>query len=155
MEGMKRHIPRWRGWAHLWSVLSLFVIAASWGGWAWLAISDHREIAELKAQIEWQKHPPAGLHIKHGVQILERVNALTFHAQVQDTATGEWEKFDITSCPGHPLTTKEIQAGVTLPLLQWYEDYEHSCQIVDGHWGGYSLLRDRGKPILTAFTEEP
>lgn len=138
------------------AVILCIVIALSW-----VDIDNHREIASLKRQL-WtaqekqrrQEEVPPDLVIMHRVEVLNRISEKTFHAQVQNPATGEWTEFDVTSCPGHPKTTNEIQAGVTLPLLQYVEDHAHSCQILDGRWGGYTLLRDTASvPILTAFKE--
>jgi uncharacterized protein Usg len=48
-KNLEKHIPR--GFARIWAMLSLFIIAASWSGWAYLAVTDHREIMALKTEL--------------------------------------------------------------------------------------------------------
>jgi hypothetical protein len=155
---LEQHIyrkPEQRGFSRILSGLLTMVLVGSWAGWGLLALHDYRKIRALEQQLRQQEQAPAGLVIMHHVQVLARTSESTFRAQVENPATGEWTEFDVKSCPGHPLTTMEIQAGVTLPLLQYWEDPVNGCDILDGRWGGYTLLRNEGVPILTAFKEKP
>lgn len=149
-----------RGTARIWGTLLTGILVGGWALWLGVVIPDHqqiraqqKEIDNLQRQLRSQDDAPSGLVVMHGVQVLDRISDRTFKAQVENPATGEWTEFYVTSCPNHPLSTNEIQAGVTLELLQYVEDHTHSCQILDGRWAGYTLLRDKGSPILTAFKE--
>ena len=85
----------------------------------------------------------------HNVWVDARTGPYTFAAWVKDPATGEWNRFIVRGCPDFE-PTYEIQAGVTLKLLQYVEDRSNSCDELDGRWAGYILLRDEhDNPIIT------
>jgi hypothetical protein len=52
---LEKQIPRrddqHRGFSYGWSILILAILVVSWGGWMWLAITDHREISDLRGEL--------------------------------------------------------------------------------------------------------
>lgn len=94
--------------------------------------------------------PPVYVQM-HDVWVDSRTGPYTFAAWVRDPATGEWNRFIVNGCPDFE-PTREIQAGVTLKLLQYVEDRSNSCDELDGKYAGYILLRDaHDNPILSTI----
>jgi hypothetical protein len=83
-EELKRHIPP-KGFAKIWAILSIFIIAASWAGWAWLAVSDHRQISELQAELAKYRTETV---IEHHVAIIGRLEDGDFAFQSDEEPQG-------------------------------------------------------------------
>jgi hypothetical protein len=95
----------------------------------------------LLVAIDWATQKPPNYVLMHNVHVLQRTSDYSFTAEVVDPATREWYPFVITSCQDWR-PTDEIQAGVTLKMLQYVEDRINSCDELDGKYAGYTLLRD-------------
>jgi hypothetical protein len=130
------------------------LLAFSWAGGTMLAAHDHRKIATLEAQVKEYKLERTRPSVidRSPSEVLERIDKKSFRARYNNPNTGELIEFVVKGCPGHPDPTDEIQAGVTLQVLEWVEDSANRCMILDG-WGGYTLWRSGTKPVLTAFKE--
>ena len=149
---MKRNITR-QGVARIWTVLSLFIIAGSWAGWAWLAVVDHQEIESLKAQLRTEHETPKGEVSTHELRVINRISERVFTAWTLNPATQEWYEATYSVCDGPLGLSNEIEAGATLKLFQYHPDYSRKCMDISTKFDGYILERDQyGKAILAAFT---
>ena len=98
----------------------------------------------------WESTKPPHYVVMHDVWIVSRTSPQSFRALAYSIGPKEWNEFTVTSCPDWT-PTLEIQAGVTLTLLQFVEDREHNCLELDGKYAGYTLLRDEhDKPIISS-----
>jgi hypothetical protein len=59
-----------RGFARVWAVLSVLIIALSWAGWAWLAVKDHHKISVLENELSKYRTETV---TEHNVTILGRL----------------------------------------------------------------------------------